>query len=514
MGAYMLRRRNISLSDYNDESYPLNAAARALNYSYAADRRVVNPKRAHLLVASAGERQHARVYEELAERYFEGGEDIGTLDVLLRASSALGLETDELTVRRAMERAEGPLLRLHRTLDKIVDGVPHFVIRESTYGSGLELAGPVDIDGLVEAVSRVQAARTGSAKGHYETAHHGFGLQQPAGMVLPGYGGRPTRVPTADRLGGASISAVNLHGWAGPSAWPYEPDDFSRDDESDDARRYEQPNFGDHLDAPALRALTETYAAFFSSAPSYSSPERLHSNNNDTNKNNGHQKAESKARPLELLDLASSSHSHYPTLPNATRVAVHGMNAAELAANPAATLQRVVADLNERPALPFADGGFDFVTMAASVGYLTRPREVFAEMHRVLKPGGAAPLPARSSLLLSPHCSSSTDFSPLTALSLPSSLSALLSLLSPRRALLSGVAIVSFSNRVHEEKATRLWLRHMDEDVALCSVVRNYFYFGVSMDSTRGGWVNVTSADVSPHPTQGDPLWVVAAVKA
>ena len=31
---------------------------------------------------------------------------------------------------------------------------------------------------------------------------------------------------------------------------------------------------------------------------------------------------------------------------------------------------------------------FDFVTNVASVGYLTHPREVFSEMHRVLKRGG------------------------------------------------------------------------------------------------------------------------------
>ena len=72
-----------------------------------------------------------------------------------------------------------------------------------------------------------------------------------------------------------------------------------------------------------------------------------------------------------------------------------------------------------------------------------------------------------------------------------------------------GVAIVSFSNRVFEEKATRLWLSHMDEDVALCSIVRTYFSFG-----PVGGWKNITSADISPHPTRGDPMWIVSAVKA
>jgi ubiquinone/menaquinone biosynthesis C-methylase UbiE len=90
-------------------------------------------------------------------------------------------------------------------------------------------------------------------------------------------------------------------------------------------------------------------------------------------------------------------------------VTVHGLNAFELGANVIAH-RRDVLNLNLHPALPYADGSFNFVTMAASVGYLTRPREVFAEMNRVLKPGG--------------------------------------------------VAIVSFTNRVFDEKATSLWLNN------------------------------------------------------
>ena len=48
MGAYMLRRRNLSLAEYNDAAYPLNVAAAALNFSYAKGRRVIHPRRAHL----------------------------------------------------------------------------------------------------------------------------------------------------------------------------------------------------------------------------------------------------------------------------------------------------------------------------------------------------------------------------------------------------------------------------------------------------------------------------------
>ena len=118
-----------------------------------------------------------------------------------------------------------------------------------------------------------------------------------------------------------------------------------------------------------------------------------------------------------------------------------------------------MVDLNEEGAvLPYEDGSFDFVTNVAGVGYLTRPRDFFSEVHRVLKPGG--------------------------------------------------VVVVAFSDRVFEAKATSLWLRSMDEEVALASVVRNYLYFG-----PEGGWANVSSADLSPHPTEGDPMWIVTAVK-
>ena len=63
------------------------------------------------------------------------------------------------------------------------------------------------------------------------------------------------------------------------------------------------------------------------------------------------------------------------------------MNATELAANPAAS-SWVVRNLNDDPTLPFEDATFDAVTCCVSVDYLTRPLEVFAEVARVLRPGG------------------------------------------------------------------------------------------------------------------------------
>ena len=72
-------------------------------------------------------------------------------------------------------------------------------------------------------------------------------------------------------------------------------------------------------------------------------------------------------------------------------------NEAELTANPRLT-EPVVHDLNEDPTLPYEDASFDFVVNAVSVQYLTRPLEVFAEIARVLRPGG------RSVVAMSHRC--------------------------------------------------------------------------------------------------------------
>src|SRR3712207_4661851 len=81
----------------------------------------------------------------------------------------------------------------------------------------------------------------------------------------------------------------------------------------------------------------------------------------------------------------SSWVSHFRT-PPAELVAL-GMNAEELAANPAAT-QRLVHDLNADPRVPLPDADVDAVVCCVSIDYLTRPIEVLADAGRVLRPGG------------------------------------------------------------------------------------------------------------------------------
>jgi SAM-dependent methyltransferase len=87
----------------------------------------------------------------------------------------------------------------------------------------------------------------------------------------------------------------------------------------------------------------------------------------------------------DVLDLCSSWISHFRTPPR--QLVAMGMNEVELRANEMAS-SRLVQDLNVDPTLPFDDETFDAVTCCVSVDYLIRPLDVFAEVARVLRPGG------------------------------------------------------------------------------------------------------------------------------
>lgn len=88
-----------------------------------------------------------------------------------------------------------------------------------------------------------------------------------------------------------------------------------------------------------------------------------------------------------VLDLMASWQSHLPADHGLGEIVGLGMNDEELAANPLFSEHRV-HDLNLEPKLPYEDAGFDAVVCSLSVEYLTKPFEVFAEVARVLRPGG------------------------------------------------------------------------------------------------------------------------------
>jgi len=128
---------------------------------------------------------------------------------------------------------------------------------------------------------------------------------------------------------------------------------FSRVDEGDDANFYASARMVTHIDEGAIAAVGDLY-------------EELGVNG-------------------RVLDLMSSWISHFRSRPE--HLTVLGMNESELQANEMAH-DLLVHDLNDTPTLPYPDNSFDDAVCVVSVDYLTQPLEVFAEVARVVRPGG------------------------------------------------------------------------------------------------------------------------------
>ncbi|KAA8523236.1 hypothetical protein F0562_009659 [Nyssa sinensis] len=182
-----------------------------------------------------------------------------------------------------------------------------------------------------------------------------------------------------------------------PEQIPFKEEDFQRFDESPDSLFYEAPRFVTHIDDPAIAALTKYYSEVF---PPSNTP------------------------GIALLDMCSSWVSHFPVGYKQDRIVGIGMNEEELKRNP------------------------------VSVDYLTKPLDVFKEMHRILKPGG--------------------------------------------------LAIMSFSNRCFWTKAISIWTSTGDADHAL--IVGSYFHY-------TGGFEPPQAVDISPNPGRSDPMYIVYSRK-
>lgn len=136
------------------------------------------------------------------------------------------------------------------------------------------------------------------------------------------------------------------------------PEQRTKLDPTDDRDFYAFPRLVTHADGAFLDRLTHLYR------------ERLQPN-------------------TRILDLMSSWVSHLPEEMEFDHVEGHGLNEEELSQNPRLN-HYFWQDLNVNPGLPLADGDFQAVLVALSVQYLQYPEAVFAEIHRVLKPGGIA----------------------------------------------------------------------------------------------------------------------------
>jgi SAM-dependent methyltransferase len=195
----------------------------------------------------------------------------------------------------------------------------------------------------------------------------------------------------------------------------FPPHAFDKPDPSPDALFYAQPRLVTHIDDGAIASVTTLYRQVLPPGGA-------------------------------ILDLMSSWVSHLPPEIVYARVVGHGMNQAELAANPRLD-EYFVQDLNADPVLPLPAGRFDGACLCVSVQYLQRPVEVFREVARVLRPG--APV------------------------------------------------VVTFSNRCFPTKAVALWQALTGHDQQRL----------VSLYLTRAGFETIETGEWLP--AAGDPVWAV-----
>ncbi|MEM6446028.1 MAG: class I SAM-dependent methyltransferase [Cyanobacteria bacterium P01_D01_bin.123] len=209
----------------------------------------------------------------------------------------------------------------------------------------------------------------------------------------------------------------------------------SKLDESDDTYFYDVPRFVNHVDNAFIMQLTELYRQIL---PTH-----------------GH-----------VFDMMSSWVSHLPAEMEFAEVVGHGMNEEELARNP--RLDRYfMQNLNQKQLFPLEDSSFDAVLNAVSVQYLQYPEAIFAEIWRVLKPGG--------------------------------------------------VAIVSFSNRMFYQKAIQVW--RDGSDASHVQLVCKYFESVPGFDSIEvakrtGRSLQGSTGFLSFLRPPNDPFFAVIARKA
>ncbi|MDB9375131.1 methyltransferase domain-containing protein [Nodularia sphaerocarpa] len=136
------------------------------------------------------------------------------------------------------------------------------------------------------------------------------------------------------------------------------PDQRQKLDDTDDKLFYDYPRFVTHVDEGFIQQLTDLYS------------DRLQPN-------------------TRILDMMSSWVSHLPAEMEFAHIEGHGLNAEELARNRRFN-HYFVQNLNQSPQLPLPDQSFDAVLNCVSVQYVQYPEAIFAEIHRILKPGGVA----------------------------------------------------------------------------------------------------------------------------
>jgi len=206
---------------------------------------------------------------------------------------------------------------------------------------------------------------------------------------------------------------------------------MGRVDPTNDSYFYDTPRLVTHIDDRAIESLTQHYREEMTDLLSKLNKDKL-----------------------DILDLCSSWISHYPTdmEDKFGLVAGVGMNEEELSQNPQLYVH-YAQDLNTNPKLSqFEDNSFDLITNVVSVDYLTKPKEIFQEMHRILRPGG--------------------------------------------------VALMSFSNRCFPTKAVAMWLQA--DDIGRMTIVGSYFHYSAEWSGIEALDVKLPRVDTPERPSMGE----------
>lgn len=199
------------------------------------------------------------------------------------------------------------------------------------------------------------------------------------------------------------------------------PHAFAKEDGSRDRLFYAVPRFVTHIDDRAIAAVTQLYRELFPPGGT-------------------------------ILDLMGSWVSHLPPDVAYAEVIGHGLNEAELKANPRYS-RWFVQDLNENPALPLADASLDAAAICVSIQYLQDPVAVLRDVLRALRPGGAV--------------------------------------------------AITFSNRCFPTKAVAIWLALGDEQHQRL----------VSLYLDQAGYAAIEPRTLLAPDADGDPLWAVIGRK-
>ncbi|HEY9846306.1 MAG TPA: class I SAM-dependent methyltransferase, partial [Candidatus Caenarcaniphilales bacterium] len=210
-----------------------------------------------------------------------------------------------------------------------------------------------------------------------------------------------------------------------------QPSQRSKLDHSNDTLFYNDPRFVTHVDQGFIQQLQDLYR------------DRLKSH-------------------TRIFDMMSSWVSHLPDEVEFAHVEGHGLNEEELARNPRLD-HYFVQDLNQNQKLPLADQSFDAVLNTVSAQYLQYPEAVFAEIYRILKPGG--------------------------------------------------LAIISFSNRMFYQKAIQAW--RDNSEAGRIELVKQYFQFvpGFSPAEVISRPANSVGFLQWLNPAAGDPFYALIAAR-